>query len=153
MLLSTEKEARKITAFFAAGVQGGWGDNAYQKGDRLVYLNMHMNPGGCYSNTTGEYICEKSGVYYFTFSVYGYQIKDTQSHSKATGSLMKDGVKQSQVYFRNDNTEEIFITLSQSIVLECNAGEKVWVESPYDNNYIYGSSYRNVFAGFLLFMN
>ena len=141
------------SAFIARDVRDGWGHSAYRNGDRLVYLSTHVNPGGHYNNVTGEYSCEKSGIYYFTYTVYGHQIEDGGDNSKVTASLMKQGAKQGQVYFSNYNTEHIFITLSQSLVLQCNAGEKVWVQSTANKNYILGYSYRNVFAGFLLFMN
>ena len=153
MFLSTEKQARKESAFFARDVPSGYGDDAYKSGDRLVYRDILMNPGGHYSKTTGEYSCKKSGVYYFTYTVYGYQIEDGYSHSQAAASLIKDGTEQSEVWVTNDNTENIDITLSQSLVLQCNAGQKVWLESPYGNNYIYGYSDNNMFAGVLLFMN
>ena len=91
-------------------------------------------------------------VAYFTYSVYRVKIEDGATHSRASASLMKAGVEQGQVYFSNYNTESIQLSLSQSLVLQCDAREKVWMESPYDNNYIDGYSTRNVFAGFLLFM-
>ena len=153
MFISTEKEARQASAFLAQDVRDGSGDNAYKSGERLVYSVIFMNPGGQYNKTTGEYSCEKSGVYYFTFSVYGVHIEDRASHSHVSASLMKDSVVQSEVFVSNDNTERIYITPSQSLVLQCNAGQKVWVESRWDKNYIHGNSYRNTFAGVLLFMN
>ena len=152
-VLSTEKEAGEASAFLAAGVRHGYGDNTYQKGDRLVYLDIRVNPRGHYNKTTGEYKCQKSGVYYFTYSIYGYQIEDGYSHSRASARLMKDSVAQGEVYFSNDNTEPIYISLSQSLLLQCDAGEKVWVEGRWNFNSIRGTPELNVFAGFLLFMN
>ena len=141
-----------MSAFFAYGLQDGIGDSAYQSGDRLVYLNNRLNPGGYYNNVTGEYSCNNTGMYYFTYTIYGCQIEDGPSHSRATASLMKQGVKQGTVYATNQNTESVCITLGQSLILQCYAGEKVWVQSPYDKSHIIGSTYRNVFAGVLLFM-
>ena len=153
MFLSTEKEARQASTFFARGVRDGYEDDAYKYQDRLVYTEIRVNPGGQYNKNTGEYRCEKTGVYYFTYSVYGYNIKNGSTHSLVSVGLMKDSVQQGEVKFSNDNTKRIYISLSQSLILQCNAGEKVWVESRWDNNYIYGDSDRNVFAGILLFMN
>ena len=153
MILSIETEARKASAFFARGVRDGYGSNAYQYGDRLVYLNIHVNPGQHYNNTTGEYSCEKSGIYFFTYSVYGYQIEEEPTHRRAAATLVKNSVMQGTVYISNTNTEPIYITLSESLVLQCNAGEKVWVESRTSNNDIYGDPERNIFAGALLVMN
>ena len=152
MFLSTEKEARNASAFFATGVQDGYEDTAYKSGDRLVYSNIRVNPGGQYNSTTGEYSCEKTGVYYFTYNIYGFRLKDSHRNNCASASLMKQGVKQAEVWSSNDNTGLIYITLSQSAVLQCNAGEKVWLESRYSNNYIRGFSDRTLFAGVLLYM-
>ena len=143
----------QASAFFAAGVRYGWGDDAYQSGDRLVYTEIRVNPGGQYNNTTEEYRCQKSGVYYFTYSIHRYRIEDEFTHYLVSVSLMKDSALQSEVAFSNDNIECIYITLSRSLVLQCNAGEKVWVESRWDKNYIYGFSTTNVFASVLLFMS
>ena len=96
-----------MSAFFVSGVQSGNRDNAYQSGDRLVFLNTYVNPGGHYNNVTGEYSSEKTGIYYLTYSVYGVQIEDGATHSRASASLMKAGVEQGQVYFSNYNTESI----------------------------------------------
>ena len=136
ILLSIEKEARTTSAFFARGVKSCYGNSSYGAGDRLVYLNTRLNPGGHYNNVSGEYRCAKTGVYYFTYSTYGYQIEDGYKNNKATANLMKDGQVQGTVYVSNDNTEGIYITLSQSAVLQCNAGERVWVESRNYNNHI-----------------
>ena len=153
VLLSTEQKARGMSAFVAAGVRDGSGNKAYQSGDRLLYLNTHVNPGGHYNNTSGEYSCGKTGVYYFTFSIYGYEIADGSSNSVASASLMKDSVLQGEVLASNKNKEHIYISLSQLLVVLCNAGEKVWVQSTHSNNFIHAHSNTNVFAGFLLSMN
>ena len=112
-----------------------------------------MNPGGQYSNVTGEYTCEKSGLYYFTYTVFGYRIEDGASHAKVSVTLMKQGMRQGAVWVSNNNIEGMYITLSQSLVLQCHAGEKVWVQSRGNNNYINGYSERNLFAGVLMIMN
>ena len=112
-----------------------------------------MNRDGQYNTATGNYTCEKSGVYYFTYSIYGTRIQDGSGYSLATASLMKEGLEQCEAYVSNFNTESIFITLSQSLVLQCNAGEKVWVQSTWNNNFIAGKSDSNIFAGILLSMN
>ena len=151
-VLSAEKEARKVSIFYAIGVQDGHGDSAYQSGDRLVYLKPLANPGGHYNTTTGEYSCEMSGMYYFSYSIYGYHIEDGPGHSRAGARLIKEGVNQGALYVSNGNSEQISITLTQSLILQCNAGEKVWVESGNNNSYIVGFSHLNVFTGVLLFM-
>ena len=41
-------------------------------GDRVVFVNVTVNTGNHYSNTTGEYTCPTNGLYLFTFMVQGY---------------------------------------------------------------------------------
>ena len=142
----------EASTFFAAGLRSGYENSSYHVGDRLVYHSIKVNPGGQYNKTTGEYSCEKTGVYFFTYSVFGVHIDNEGIISKASACLTKQGARQGRIHFRNENTKSIYITLSQSLVLQCNAGEKVWVESVDDNNYIYGETFYNVFAGFLLFL-
>ena len=55
-----------MSAFFAQGLRIGYDDSAYDTGDRFVFLYTRVNPGGYYNSTSGEYSCEKTGVYYFT---------------------------------------------------------------------------------------
>ena len=53
LFISTEKEARKKSAFFAVYFRTGVDNTAYQAGDRQRYLNAYVNPGGYYSVSTG----------------------------------------------------------------------------------------------------
>ena len=148
--LSTEREFRTASTFLVVGIQNGYGTNPYQNGDRLVYLDARINPGGYYNNITGEYTCKTTGVYYFSYSIHGIDLMNGRCVS---ASLMKQGIRQGQVFFTNSNTWDIHVSQSLSLVLQCDAGEKVWVQSGHNNNHVFGDYDVDVFAGFLLFMN
>ena len=75
VFLLLEKSAQSHATFYAYGLRAGSGDNAYSKGDRLVYNTTVLNPGNHYSNVTGEYTCPTTGIYLFVYSIYGYDIK------------------------------------------------------------------------------
>ena len=125
----------------------------YQNGDRLVYKIADLNPGGHYNSATGEYSCSASGLYYFTYSIYASKIEDGHSISRATIRLMKESVEQGNVFIVNENSEAIFTTLSQSVLIQCKAGEKVWVEAGADNTNIGSGPGPNVFVGIALYIN
>ena len=105
--ISIEKEVRRLSTFFATSLRIGYGDSAYQSGDRLVYRDILVNPGGHYNNTSGEYSCEKTGVYYFTYSIDGYRIQHGLAHSRATATLKKDGAGQGEVYYTSYSNESV----------------------------------------------
>ena len=140
----------KTSAFFASDIKAGQGDNTYQFGNRLIYKNSKFNPSGHYNSTTGEYSCPTSGIYLFAFSIFGYKIEAGKNSPRATASLMKEGVEHGKVFVNSYNAETLHITLSQSVVIQCNARDKVWVESRDNNNKIDGYSDFNVFTGVLL---
>ena len=137
---------RKTSAFLAMDTVPGYSS---PRSEKVVYIKSTFNPGGHYNSTTGEYKCGVSGIYYFTFSILVFQMERTQDRFIVKASLMKEGIIQGAVSFTNANTDSVFVTLSQSVLLECQAGEKVWVHSPAGDYYFYGSS-DNMFAGILL---
>ena len=92
-------------------------------------------------------------VFIISLSIDGYRIQKGSIRSKASATLKKNGSWQGQVYFTTSDTNLHYITMSQSVILQCNAGDKVWVESTTPNNFIYGYTNQNVFADVLLSMN
>ena len=79
--------------------------------------------------------------------MYGRFLEDDGT---AGARLMKQGVRQSEVYFHDTDGDQVFVTLSQSLVVQCNTGERVWVESPFDENFIENHHNKNTFSGVLL---
>ena len=55
----------------------------------------------------------------------------------------------SQGFEQNNDDNYQYGTMSQSVVLECQQGSEVWLQSDSDTCYIYGAQW-STFGGFLL---
>ena len=120
------------------------------RNDRIIYYNSNFNPGGHYSNRTGEYTCPVTGQYFFTFSVYGENIKNGHTNVIINARLVKQGRNMAEILFFNDNRLGVHSTQSNSAVVDCAAGEKVWIENPHDNTRLFNWPSLNIFSGFLI---
>ena len=137
------------SSFYARGLHTGSEDDVYWSNEKLVYHTAMLNTGNHYNASTGEYTCPTTGVYVFTYSVFGFNIK--QSGILVAASLYQDGLEVSQVFHANHNSQNTYITLSQTDVVHCKGGQRVWVQSPHIYNRILGVSVRNMFGGVLLY--
>ena len=151
MLCLIEKETRNDAVFVARGLyQSDSYYITYSTGERMIYRYAVINPGQHYNSSTGEYTCPVTGIYLFTYSVYGHAIKDGPTHSRAIASLYRKGAEINRIHFLNNNSEGINISLSGSDILQCSQGDRVWVQNYWGNNRIYGHSVYNMFSGVLL---
>ena len=152
-ILVSEKEARVDSVFLARGLADGNNHRKiYNASERMIYRIAIINPGQHYNTSTGEYTCPVTGIYLFTYSVYGSRIKDGYAHSTVSASLYREGTWIRLGYFSNENSEDISITLSHSDIVQCSEGDRVWVQSSHNNNQIYGHFVYNIFSGLLLYM-
>ena len=117
----------------------------YSARERMIYHEDVINPGQHYNTSTGQYTCPVTGVYLFTYSVYGDNINSGFSNSSASLSLYKEGVLISSMFFMNRNSEFIDITLSRSDIVQCKEREKVWVQGRNDKNIVWGDRFFNIF--------
>ena len=117
----------------------------------MIYQTPLLNPGGHYNSNTGEYTCPKTGVYMFFYSVYSVFVKRGDSYSVLSASLYVNSARVSRVFSRNDNSGWIYITLSHTDIVACQAGQRVWVQSDESGNFIYDYTDTNVFGGVLLY--
>ena len=122
----------------------------YNYEDRMIYHNAVINPGQHYSTSTGEYTCPVTGFYFFSYSVSGYSIAGTRLGDVACASLFREGARISKISAANFDSEEVDVNLSHSDIIECNEGDRVWVQSCCYNNHIYGEDVFSVFSGALL---
>ena len=109
-----------------------------------------INPGGHYSNSTGEYTCPKTGVYLFSFSIIGYEIKQGPLHSVASAQLYRDGDIVSAVLYQNFNWEETSLTISHTDIVACQSGQRVWLQSGFQKTSL-GGGFGTGFGGVLLY--
>ena len=105
--------------------------------------------GGHYSTSTGIYTCPVSGVYFFQFSIYGHFIQDVDV-ARASAILVKEGADLAEVHMFHTGSGGIYNTLSNAMVLQCSAGQRVWVESHHPNNHLFNWQKLNRFSGFLI---
>ena len=150
----TEKETRVDAVFVASGLASdAQTTKVYSAGERMIYRNAVINPGQHYSTSTGEYTCPVTGTYFFTYSIYGDNVKDGWRYSRATASLYREGTQISRIYFTNYNSEQIDITLSRSDIVQCSKGGRVWVQSVYGSNHVWGAGIYDMFSGVLLYIS
>ncbi|XP_042199434.1 complement C1q subcomponent subunit A isoform X1 [Callorhinchus milii] len=116
----------------------------------VKFTKVITNEGGCFRVNTGQFVCCKSGWYYFTYNAVAVgdlcvQIKvshhpDTKGHTIAS---FCDTSSSSQNKYQMN---------SGGTVLHLSELDKVWLQVKENKNKMYGSEERNsVFSGFLLF--
>ncbi|XP_076580627.1 cerebellin 11 [Chaetodon auriga] len=108
----------------------------------LVFKRVFSNTGS-YDQDTGIFTAPVNGLYYFSFSTYGY-------NSHVTGAvLMKNGVRQISTY--ENPSADGSDSSSNAVVLQLAAGDKVYMEL-WDNGRVFDNlNGHTTFSGFLLF--
>ncbi|XP_040887704.1 cerebellin 11 [Toxotes jaculatrix] len=109
----------------------------------LVFKRIFSNTGNAYNENTGIFTAPLNGLYYFSFSTYGY-------NSHVMGAiLMKNAVHQISTY--DAPTADGSDTSSNAVVLQLAAGDKVHMEL-WDNGRVFDNlNGHTTFSGFLLF--
>uniref|UniRef100_A0A671XGS2 Complement C1q-like protein 2 n=1 Tax=Sparus aurata TaxID=8175 RepID=A0A671XGS2_SPAAU len=138
---SSAKDAPQI-AFSACLSNSGEIYSGPSTDKTLVFKRIFSNTGG-YDQSTGVFTAPVNGLYYFTFSTYGYN-----THI-AGAILMKNGVRQISTFdYTSDDSSDIG---SNSAVLQLAAGDKVHMEL-WDNGRVYDNwNGHTTFSGFLVF--
>ena len=122
----------------------------YKKGEKIAYLDNIYNPGNHYNSDSGEYTCPVSGVYLFVFAVQGERLTDGRNISVVSAVLKRNDDRITGVFMANDNPLSIKATLSQSVITYCNHGDRVYIESDWDNNKI-EYTLDDIFGGVLMY--
>ncbi|XP_018543346.1 cerebellin-1 [Lates calcarifer] len=109
----------------------------------LVFKRIFSNTGNAYSQSTGVFTAPVNGLYYFSFSTYGY-------NTHVMGAiLMKNGVRQISTY--DYTSVDGSDSSSNAAVLQLAAGDKVHMEL-WDNGRVFDNlNGHTTFSGFLLF--
>ncbi|KAL3858967.1 hypothetical protein ACJMK2_009212 [Sinanodonta woodiana] len=117
----------------------GLGPNQTIRFDRLDY-----NEGGVFDTTTGMFSCPASGTYFFTASILSYQGNYVET------AIVLNGEEQAIIYAGNPPTSTKYDQGSNSAIVHCDVGQKVWVKLRENyGNAIYGSHYSK-FSGYML---
>ena len=123
---------------------------AFSGGQKMIFYMTTYNPGGHYDPKTGVYTCPISGSYMFTFCVYAKKT-DGNPDTYANAILVKEGVDDySEARFYSWDEQDVGSSVSNSVTIHCNTGEKVWIKSLHDGVVLYNWVTLNTFSGFLI---
>ncbi|XP_037614187.1 complement C1q-like protein 4 [Sebastes umbrosus] len=109
----------------------------------LIFKRVFSNTGNGYDQNTGIFTAPVNGLYFFSFSTYGY-------NTHVMGAiLMKDGVRQISTY--DNPSADGSDSSSNAVVLQLAAGDKVYMEL-WDNGRVFDNlNGQTTFSGFLVF--
>ncbi|XP_014839555.1 PREDICTED: complement C1q tumor necrosis factor-related protein 4-like [Poecilia mexicana] len=112
----------------------------------LTFDVEYVDIGGHFNKTSGLFTCHFPGVYFFAFTV-GKHPRKAVSVKLMTGS----GQVQAMVF--DEDTSKRREMQSQSLMLQLNRGETVWLYSQQDKRYaVYSNQGRyTTFSGFLVY--
>ncbi|XP_068581681.1 cerebellin-1-like [Cebidichthys violaceus] len=109
----------------------------------LIYKRVFSNTGNGYDQSTGIFTAPVGGLYFFSFSTYGY-------NTHVMGAmLMKNGARQISTY--DGPTADGSDSSSNAVALQLAAGDKVHMEL-WDNGRVFDNlNGHTTFSGFLVF--
>ncbi|XP_062372747.1 cerebellin-1-like [Sardina pilchardus] len=144
-LLKKENEGGKKVAFSASLVNAPGGLHVkHSDSPTLAYKRMFTNIGNAYDPIKGTFTAPVKGIYFFTFSTFGY----TNNQSLGV-SITVNGLRMVSSF--EDKSSDLSDTGGNSIILQLEAGEQVtmthWANSQVFDN----TNGHNTFSGFLLF--
>uniref|UniRef100_A0A4W6EF12 C1q domain-containing protein n=1 Tax=Lates calcarifer TaxID=8187 RepID=A0A4W6EF12_LATCA len=141
--LKKENEAASQIAFSVSLANSGEIYRGPCTDKTLVFKRIFSNTGNAYSQSTGVFTAPVNGLYYFSFSTYGY-------NTHVMGAiLMKNGVRQISTY--DYTSVDGSDSSSNAAVLQLAAGDKVHMEL-WDNGRVFDNlNGHTTFSGFLLF--
>lgn len=107
------------------------------------FLFLYLRPPALFACVTGIFTAPVNGLYYFTFSTYGY-------NTHTVGAILKkNNVHQISTY--DSPTSDGSDFSSNAAVLQLAAGDRVHLEL-WDNGRVYDNlNGHTTFSGFLLF--
>ncbi|KAG5261155.1 hypothetical protein AALO_G00300670 [Alosa alosa] len=109
----------------------------------LVYKRIFINIGSAYDPIKGTFTAPVKGIYFFSFTTFGY------STSLIAVSLTLNGRRMVSSY--KDPSSDLSDTGGSSVILQLEAGEQVSMKL-WENSEVYDNrNGHNSFSGFLLF--
>ncbi|XP_013406565.1 complement C1q-like protein 3 [Lingula anatina] len=106
------------------------------------------NTGNGYDSKTGIFTTATNGTYFFTF----HAVTNSATNS-ATMQIVKNGILVIKGYGNSGHCNCAHATLSNSIILQLVAGDKVWVEATGGGIYGASNDPHATFSGYLIYEN
>ncbi|XP_068444402.1 cerebellin 11 [Clinocottus analis] len=109
----------------------------------LIYKRVFSNTGDGYDQNTGVFTAPVGGLYFFSFSTYGYNTHNTGAILVKNGAL--------QISTHEGVTVDGSDSSSNAVVLQLAAGDKVSMELWDDGRVFDNMNGHTTFSGFLVF--
>uniref|UniRef100_A0A8C3WW90 Complement C1q subcomponent subunit A n=1 Tax=Catagonus wagneri TaxID=51154 RepID=A0A8C3WW90_9CETA len=120
--------------------------NAPTSSNVVIFDEVITNQEGPYRSSSGQFICDVPGYYYFTF-----QVVSKWDLCLSIVSSRRDQV-QNSLGFCDFNSKGLFQVVSGGTVLQLQRGDQVWIQKDPSKGRIYqGSEADSIFSGFLIF--
>lgn len=109
--------------------------------DEQVIFNLTLsNLGNHYDTDNGVFLVPYTGVYLFTLSTY----------SSTTEDFAAIYIKQNDKSIINARNADDSRGTTNSALIECNAGDEIWLMATYDGNLHTATGKQNTFTGVLI---
>ncbi|XP_062605008.1 complement C1q-like protein 3 [Saccostrea cucullata] len=96
-------------------------NNNYGSGQTIVYDNVKVNTGGCYSGSNGIFTAPVAGIYFFSWSTM------TSPNVPLDTALVLNAASNYRVYLKGVASPNSYSLFSQSTVVQLAPGDRVWI--------------------------
>ena len=140
-----DRGERGSTAMVAFSVHRGHSLTATTRPERITYDAAFVNHGRAFNVESGIFTCPIPGLYYFSFTF------KTAPREYMGVRIKQNGRDTNSLYYSSTDGEQT--SVSQSIILDLDQGDRVWLELYLNSNRakISGTSSKiNTFNGYLI---
>ena len=116
-------------------------------GEPISFPYVFTNKGDYYDPSESTFTCPLDGTYYFTFSLYSLYLDDGEF---TMGAIQRDEEELSEAHCQNYGTESHSTQCGNSVVIQCNEGQRVFVTATHTDSQLHGYRKRSTFSGFLI---
>ena len=118
------------------------GNMKYNSDDIVIFNSTVSNIGGYYQTNSSQFICPVDGMYAFTLNAMtGYS-------DEFYGAIMKESDRFVSILGLNPTGSHDGV--SNSVIIACSKGERVWIRCLTDGDAVYNDSRRfTTFSGVL----
>ena len=96
----------------------------YADDEVVIFTRTYTNFGNGYSTLTGKFTCETDGLYLFTLSL----LQQSSTTKRLECAIVLEGYERGEVYVNGHGENDISDQSSITTLVECRAGQKVWVQ-------------------------